>query len=183
MTRTQLMITQNISGRDLEFFYKKEKDPKVRERLLMVINTKEGHTTREVAKMLRKSFKTIAIWINRFNKKGIEGLKNRKRPGKPPKMSKEQFENLEKDLEKKPIEFGYNQPFWDPKMLGIHIRQHYITNYTTRHVQRLFHKFGYSLQKPRPKHTRRNEKEMEEFTDTLKKTTRIWVRMDSSSNG
>lgn len=182
MVNIKLEITQNISGRDLEILYKKEKDPKVRERLLMIIHTKEGHTTREVAKIVKKSYVSISKWISRFNKEGLEGLKNRLKPGKPPKMSKEQFQSLKKDIEKSPIDFGYKQPFWDTKLLNMHIRQHYIKNYTRRHVQRLFHRFGYSLQKPRPRHTRRNEKEMEEFTDALKKTPRVWVRVDSGND-
>jgi putative transposase len=182
MTRTQLRITRNISGHDLELLYFKEKDPKIKERLLMVIHIKEGHTTREVSKIVKRSFKTVAIWINRFNKDGLEGLKNKPKPGKPPKMNKEQFKRLEKDLEKSPAEFGYNQVFWNTRLIKIHILQHYITSYTDRHVQRLLHKFGYSLQKPRPRHTRRNDKEMEEFKENLKKTSRVWARMDSSDN-
>ena len=149
MTRTQLQITQNISGRDLKLLYSKEKDPKVKERLLMVIHAKEGRTSREIANILKKSFKSVTIWINRFNKKGLEGLKNRSKSGKPPKMNKEQFQSLEKDIEKSPRDFGYNQDFWTTKLLRIHILQHYITSYTDRHMQRLFHKFGYSLIKSR----------------------------------
>lgn len=182
MVNIKLEITRNISGHDLEILYKKEKDLKVKERLLMLIHAKEGRTTREISKIVRKSYVSVCKWINRFNKDGIEGLKNKKKSGKPPKMNKEQFKMFEEDLEKPPSEFGYKQPFWDPKMLEIHARQHYITIYTRRHMQRLFHKFGYSLQKPRPRHTRRDEKEMGEFTEALKKTPRIWSKVDPGNN-
>lgn len=182
MVNIKLEITQNISGRDLEILYKKEKDPRVKERLLMIIHTKEGHTTREVAKIVRKSYVSVSKWINRFNKEGVEGLRDKKRPGKPPKMKKEQFKRLEEDLEKLPNAFGYNQPFWTTKLVRIHIRQHYITNYTYRHIQRLFHKFGYSLKKPRPVHAGKNDSEVKEFKDTLKKTPRVWSRMDPSND-
>ena len=182
MVNIKLEITCDISGCDLEVLYKKEKDSRVKERLLMIIHTKEGRTTREVSKIVRKSYVSVSKWISRFNKYGIEGLKNRKKSGKPPKMNEEQFKKLEGDLGKSPIEFGYKQPFWDPKLLRIHIRQHYITDYTKRHTQRLFHKFGYSLISPRPRHTRRNDEEMEEFTEALKKTSRVWTRMDNGNN-
>jgi transposase len=183
MVNIKLEIDQDISGRDLELLYSKEKDPKVKERLLMLIHTKEGKTTREVAKVIKKSHVSVAHWINRFNEEGIEGLKDRKRSGKPPKMNRNQFESLKEDLNKSPREFGYKRDFWTTKLVKIHILQHYITSYTNRHVQRLLHKFGYSLIKPRPRHTKRDVSKKEEFTETLKKTRRVWTRMDSSNNG
>ena len=124
---------------------------------------------------------SVAYWINRFNKEGIEGLRDRKRSGKPPKMNKEQFKRLEEDIEKSPKEFGYKQNFWNTKLIRIHILQHYITGYTNRHVQRLMHKFGYSLIKPRPKHFKRDPSQKEEFAQALKKTRRAWTRMDSGN--
>ena len=181
MTRTQLQITQNISGRDLKLLYSKEKDPKVKERLLMIIHTKESRTSREIGNALKKSFKTVTIWINRFNEEGIESLKNKPKSGKPPRMEKEQFKTLESDLGKSPKEFGYKQTFWNTKLIRIHILQHYITSYSDRHVQRLMHNFGYSLIKPRPRHFKRDPSQKEEFADNLKKTSRAWVRMDSGN--
>ncbi len=183
MVNIKLEITQNISGRDLEILYKKEKDPKVKERLLMVIHTKEGRTTREVSKIARKSYVSISKWINRFNKKGIDGLKDIPKSGKPPKMNDEQFQNLKMDLKVSPAKYGYKEPFWTPKLLKIHIRQHYIVGYTERHVQRLFHKFGYVLIKPRPMHHRRDPSQKSEFSEALKKTTRVWTRVDSNHRG
>ena len=181
MTRTQLEITQNISGHDLEILYSKEKDPKIKERLLMIIHAKEGRTSREIGNITKKSFKIVTIWINRFNKEGIGGLKNKPKSGKPPKMNKEQFKKLKEDIEKSPKKFGYKQSFWNTKLIRIHILQHYITNYTDRHVQRLMHKFGYSLIKPRSRHFKRDPSQKEEFTQALKKTRKTWARMDFSN--
>jgi len=183
MTRIQLEITQNIPGHELESLYRKEKNPKVKERLLMILHAKEGRTSREIGNIIKKSFKTVTIWINRFNKEGIDGLKNKSKSGKPPKMNKGQFRKLKEYLEKSPKEFGYKQSFWTTKLVRIYILHHYITSYTDRHVQRLMHKFGYSLIKPRPRHIKRNTSKKDEFTETLKKTRKAWRRMDSGNNG
>ncbi len=183
MVNIKLKITQNNSSRDLKLLYSKERDSRVKERLLMIIHTKEGRTTREVAGIVKKSYVSVANWVNRFNKEGLAGLKNKQRSGKPPKMEEEQFKTLESDLEKSPKEFGYKQTFWNTKLIRIHILQYYITSYSDRHVQRLMHKFGYSLIKPRPRHFKRNPSQKEEFAQALKKTSRAWIRMDSGNRG
>jgi len=183
MVNKKLEVTWEISGRDLEILYKNEKNPKVKERLLMIIHTKEGRTTREVSKIVKKSYVMISHWINRFNKEGPYGLKDKPRPGKPLKLEKKEFTELKQDIKKSPKELGYKQEFWTTRLLRMHILRKYTTSYTERHTQRLFHKFGYSLIKPRPRHTKRDPSQKEEFADTLKKTPRIWVRLEPASDG
>lgn len=169
MVNTRLEITQNISGRDLEIFYKKEKDPKVKERLLMIIHAKEGWVTREVAKAVKMSYGIVAYWIHRFNKEGIDGLKNKPKSGRPAKLEKDGFKALWNDIRKPPAEHGYNQQFWSTKLLRIHIREKYGKEYTQRHVQRLFHRLGFSLIKPRPRHIKADKAEEIEFKQSFKK--------------
>ena len=169
MVNIKLEITQDISGRDLEFFYKKEKDPKVKERLLMIIHIKEGWVSREVAKIIRKSHVAVAYWVNRFNKEGIEGLKNRPKSGRPTKIAKDKIELLWNDIRRQPKEFGYKQQFWSTKLLKIHIREKYGKSYSDRHVQRIFHKLGFSLIKPRQRHIKANKAEEIAFKQSFKK--------------
>jgi len=183
MVNKKLEVTLEISGRDLEILYKNEKDPKVKERLLMIIHTKEGRTTREVSKIVKKSYVMISHWINRFNREGPDGLKDRPRSGKPSKLEKEEFMELQEDIKKSPKELGYKQQFWTTRLLRMHILRKYTTSYTERHAQRLFHKFGYSLIKPRPRHIKRDPDKKEDFAEALKKTPGVWVRVESADNG
>jgi len=169
MVNTKLEITQDISGRDLEFFYKKEKDPKVKERLLMIIHAKEGWSIRDVAKRVKRSFKIVAIWMHRFNKEGINGLRNKPKSGRPTKLEKDVFKTLWSDIRKTPIEYGYNQQFWSTKLLRIHIKEKYGKEYTQRHTQRIFHKLGFSLIKPSPRHIKANKAEEIAFKQNFKK--------------
>lgn len=169
MVNRKLEITQNISGRDLEFFYKKEKNPHVKERLLMIIHIKEGWVSREVARIVKKSHVAVAYWVNRFNEEGIEGLKDKPRSGRPTKIAKNEFKLLWNDIRRQPKEFDYKQQFWSTKLLRIHIREKYGKSYSDRHVQRIFHKLGFSLIKPRPRHIKASKKEEIEFKEGFKK--------------
>lgn len=178
MVNVKLQITQNISGRDLKLLYSKEKNPKVKERLLMVMHAEEGFTTREVAERTKRCFKTVAIWINRFNKRGIEGLRDKLKSGRPTKMAKDEFKALWNDIRKNPVEHGYKQQFWSTKLLRIHIKERCGKDYSNRHVQRLFHKLGFSLIKPRPRHIKANKTEEIAFKQGFKKTRRVWRRLD-----
>src|ERR1700693_2406576 len=45
---------------------------------------------------------TLRDWVHRFNEEGADGLINAKSPGRPPKLSKEQMEELRRLVEAGP---------------------------------------------------------------------------------
>ena len=58
--------------------YKKEKDPKVKERLLLIIKVREdGQLPFRVVKELHRSNPWAFDWLKRYDKEGLEGLKDR----------------------------------------------------------------------------------------------------------
>ena len=61
----------------LENRLKKEKDPKVRDRIRMMILLKEGYKQKEVAKIMRTTERTVYTWKKRYKEEGIEGLKTK----------------------------------------------------------------------------------------------------------
>ncbi len=70
--------------------YKKENDPKVKERLLLVIKVREdGQVPFRVVKEMHRSKSWASDWLKRYDKEGIEGLKTRTKSGRPSKISEE----------------------------------------------------------------------------------------------
>lgn len=55
------------------------------ERARLVLACLEGKEIQQVAQELRVSIPTVSKWRRRFSQHGLEGLRDRPRPGKPPK--------------------------------------------------------------------------------------------------
>jgi transposase len=70
-----------MSGMDRQALlnlYKREKKPKVKERILMVIFHKfDGESANRTGKKLGHSHATVLKWRRRFEEEGLEGLKDK----------------------------------------------------------------------------------------------------------
>jgi putative transposase len=175
MVNLRLEITQNVSLRDLENFYRKEKQSKIKERALIIISSLEGKTTREAGMSARMSHISASKWIKRFNKEGFDGLRDKPKTGRPSKAAHGSFDSIKDDLDKSPEEFGYNQQCWSTKLLKKHIKEHYKTEYTDRHIIRILHKSGYSRIKPRPEDYRKSPAKKQGFKEDFKKRA-YWIK-------
>src|SRR3989344_8486553 len=80
--------------------YKKEKDAKVRERMLMMIHISQKDTLRSVAEKLHCDHKLVLYWKRRYEKEGLEGLKTKPKSGKPRIISRRQEANLKRIFSK-----------------------------------------------------------------------------------
>ena len=129
----------------LKISYKKENDGKIKERILMLIHSYEGKSSREVGKILQCDQKLVLYWKNRYEKKGLEGLKTKPRSGKPPLLSLRQGNKIKKKI----AEDNPANP-WTTKKVCDLIKKETGIQYTQRHVQRILHKWDFSLLVPRP---------------------------------
>jgi transposase len=78
---------------------KSDKRPEVRQRAMGLRLLHEGHSPQEVAELSSVSAPTVYNWHHRFRDGGIEGLANRRKPGRPPKADEAYVELLEKVIE------------------------------------------------------------------------------------
>ena len=81
---------------DLTTLYRKEKDAKAKIRLLAAIYRKEGLTYWEIMGRIKYSSMTIKDWLHRMHEEGIHRRYNKKKPGRPRKLTDEQLEDLKK---------------------------------------------------------------------------------------
>ena len=71
----------------LMYVYKRELNPKAKERMLAVLNVvEEGETISTIAQMFYKSYNTVKNWVIRFKEFGVAGLYEKPRSGRPPKI-------------------------------------------------------------------------------------------------
>jgi len=94
----------------------------------------------------------------------------RAKPGRPPKLTDEQFAKLETVLHKSPEDAGYEGiPVWTPKFVQHWLNTQFDVNYTLRHVRRLMDDAGLSWRTARLEHYKADTEEVAEFQETYKK--------------
>jgi transposase len=102
-----------------------------------------GLRIEDVARHLGVQVRTVRDWVNLWNKGGFGALKPGKSPGRPYKLSEEEWKKLERDLEKSPREFGYDCDLWSTRLVMIHISTNYGVRYEYKYMYRLLRKGGF----------------------------------------
>ncbi|MDP9175379.1 MAG: helix-turn-helix domain-containing protein [Planctomycetota bacterium] len=67
----------------LQQLAKAQKQARMRIRLQAVVLAREGRTAPQIAAALGAARRTVQEWVARYNRNGIEGLKEGARTGKP----------------------------------------------------------------------------------------------------
>ena len=62
---------------------RRERDGRVSARLLALANALDGLPREEAARLAGMTGQTLGDWVHRYNEDGVEGLRDRPRPGRP----------------------------------------------------------------------------------------------------
>ena len=62
---------------------RRERDGRVSARLLALANALDGLPREEAARLAGMTGQTLGDWVHRYNAEGVEGLRDRPRPGRP----------------------------------------------------------------------------------------------------
>lgn len=119
-------------------------------RLHGVLLVAQGLTCPEVAGLLGDAPRTVEYWVNSFEKKGLTGLLEGERSGRPKRLSEPQIQQINAVLRKTPREAKLSGNIWDGKTLAAWIEKQYGISLGVRQCQRMFRQFGFRLRKPRP---------------------------------
>jgi putative transposase len=138
--------------------YKRESNPKIKERLLLVLKVEgDGMLPAHAADELHRSRPWALYWLNRFSKEGINGLKDRSKSGRPTEIPKEVAVRIRKEL------LGSKQEWTTKQVRDIIFREGGVRYHYT-HVYRILHKWGLKQKIPRKVHTNTaSSKEKEDF--------------------
>lgn len=121
-------VRQHVSGsREQRFCY----------RALCVLLIAEGHRPNQVADWLGEHTRTLERWRKRFVDNGLDGLIDETSPGRPPKLSSDEWKRLQTDLAQSPTQFGLDGRKWQGKLLQTHLATHYGIDFSLRQCQRL----------------------------------------------
>ena len=168
MERLQILRT-SPNYDELVELYKKEKHSKLKERYHTLFLMIEFKNCTIVAELIKRSRKTIQMWVNAFNEGGIDGIRPEKPPGRPSRLSQGQMEELKADVLTHPRKLGHDFSNWEGKSVAHHLKKKFNIDLSVRQAQRLLRKLGLTLQRPRYKFPKANPEKQEEFKEGFKK--------------
>jgi transposase len=135
-------------------------------RLHAVLLVAKGMSCPEASDYLGDSERTLRYWINRYMVKGLQGLIEDERPGRPSRLTGEQLEQINRALRGKPEDAGLRGGIWDGRLLSAFIQKEFQVSLGIRQCQRLFRHLRFRLRKPRPLIARANPEVQEDFKKT-----------------
>ena len=119
-------------------------------RLHGVLLVAQGMSCCQVAELLGDGPRTVEYWVQRFERKGLAGLQEGQRSGRPSRLNPQQVTGIQAALRKRPSDFGLSGNLWDGKTLAAHIGQQYGVTLGARQCRRFFRPWEFRLVKPRP---------------------------------
>lgn len=119
-------------------------------RLYLVYLVALGHSSRKLSELHHISFKQITNWVHRFEKQGIEGLKDRSGRGRKSALSDQQLDRIKTlVLAESPKEYGFQSEKWTGPLLVQWINNEYGLEYQKAQVYNLLNKIGIAFEKKR----------------------------------
>ena len=119
-------------------------------RLHGVLLVAQGMTCPQVAGLLGDSPRAVVNWVQRFESRGLAGLSEGERSGRPSRLSEKQLARVEAALRSSPTQFGLPTQMWDGPTWSEFLGREIGVKLKVRQCQRLFRQFGFRLRKPRP---------------------------------
>ena len=151
-----LELKEHNTIEELRREIKKARDGRYLLRVQCILLRKEGLRPGEIEERLLISRNTYSKWIKRYNEKGLEGLKDKKREGRKEKWGNELFKELFEELDK-------NKGFWTIKKMQKFIEEKHKVKIPEESIRRKLHKAGYSWKSSRPSPYKGDREKQEEF--------------------
>lgn len=157
----------------LNEWYKEEKDPKAKVRLLVLILAKEGSTVRAIEEKTKIPKSTVSDWIRIYRWEGRVHDRKRGTGGNSYLIREQIIELKEAVTRKSPRDCGIDQDLWSSKAVWNFIKDNYGRRYHINSISRLLRRIGIRRITPRPRHYKADKAEQTRFKAGFKKTTGI----------
>ena len=144
--------------------------------LLVLMVVYQGKISADVARDLHRSKAWASDWLKRYDKEGMEGLKDRTKSGRPSKLSEETSYQIKQELKQ-------SNHGWTTKQVEELIIKKSGIKYHSIHIYRILRKWGFKQKKvPRKIHV--NTASQQEKEDFKKRQNRylLWISSSKSSS-
>jgi transposase len=102
----------------LDTFVKQAREARVFRRAQAVREVVKGQRLQTVSDALSFTYSALRKWVHRFANQGTPGLVDRSRPGRPPKVTCELEQHLNRLVDQDPLEHGSLYSQWSCRELA-----------------------------------------------------------------
>jgi transposase len=102
----------------LDTFLKQTKEARLFCRAQAVRAVVQGHRLQTVSDSLHFTYAALRKWVHRFASQGVQGLADRPRPGRPPKVPCELAYHLDRLVDHAPRQHGSSHSQWSGQELA-----------------------------------------------------------------
>lgn len=134
-------------------------DPRVRQRAQALLLVAEGQSVAAVARLLHVGPNRLRAWRTRFLAGGRDGLTDRPRRGRPPKLDAAAREFLREALDAGPQAYGLPVTVWSVRDLQALLHRERGVAVSVYTVHRAVLALGYRYRRPRHDLTHRQDRE------------------------
>lgn len=118
---------------------------------------REGRGVREVSRLTGASPSTVSRWKKDLEEGGLEALRAKPHPGRPPKLTAAQKKELERILRKGAQAAGFLTDLWTLERVALVLERECGVRYHPRYVWYILTGMGWSAQKPERRARERDE--------------------------
>ena len=158
-----LSIRSDRSPAELRRLARLERDGRVSARLLALASALEGIPREEAARLAGMTGQTLGDWVHRYNEEDVEGLKDRPRSGRPPRLAEGQQAALKALVLKGPDLERDGCGAWRIRDLCALVERRFAVAYSESGMLRLLKGLDLSWQKARPVHPEADPKAQKRF--------------------
>jgi len=158
-----LPIRTDRDAAELRRLARRERDGRVSARLLALANALDGLSREEAARLAGMTGQTLGDWVHRYNEEGVEGLRDRPRPGRPCALDEGQQAALKAIILKGPKLERDDCVAWRARDLCDVVERRFGVRYAENGMLRLLKRLDLSWQKARPVHPEAGPMAQERF--------------------
>lgn len=129
--------------------------------------TQRGWYQRDVAEALDVSAETVSRWLARARQDGLDALRNRSRPGHPPKLTAAQKRLIPEFLWHGAEAYGFRGDVWTCARIVQVIEEEFGVHYHKDHVGRLLRELHWTPQVPIRRAIQRDEEAIRRWRDEV----------------
>jgi transposase len=156
-------IRDDLSAEQLRKRARRERNRVAARRLQAIANALEGMTRAEAARLAGMERQALRDAIIRYNAEGVDGLRDRPRPGAKPRLNEAQRAELRQIVLDGPDIEKTGLSAWTLAFLCDEAERRWGVRYHPGHMSKLMKKLGLSRQKARPSHPKADPAAREAF--------------------
>ena len=155
-------VKEHHTAKELQSRYRIEKNARMAQRIQGVCLARKGLKCPEIMAITGVARRTVQLWMRKYNKHGIVGLKDKPRPGQPTILPREQELKFRKRIEAGPTKADGVSVLNGPVIRRI-LEREFGVLYSGQGLYDLLHRLGYSCLCPRPQHEKADPELQEHF--------------------